>query len=83
MTSHLHLVQSGPFQRGNLVYDRFPAAGMREEVGGTTTGGERVYGRDGDWTCEFFVVTSGSDGCREAQSGWMSRRGTSVVAFGC
>jgi hypothetical protein len=42
MRSHLVVVQFSPFQRGGLVYGLFAAVGTREEVGGTTTGGERV-----------------------------------------
>jgi hypothetical protein len=47
--SYLVLVLFGLFQCRSLIFYRFVAVGMREDVGGTTTGGERVCGsvRDG------------------------------------
>jgi hypothetical protein len=55
MKAHLLLVQFGPFQRYNVVYDRFEAAGMREEVGRTTTGGERAPVISGDGRAIFAM----------------------------
>jgi hypothetical protein len=43
MTTHLLLVQFGPFQRGSFVFDWYPDVEMWEEVGSTTTGGEWVW----------------------------------------
>jgi hypothetical protein len=40
--SYLIPIQSGPFQRSSLSSYTFLSIGMREEVGGTITAGERV-----------------------------------------
>ena len=54
-----HLPSSGPIwttsQISNLVYNRFTAAGMQLEVGGTATGGERVYRSVGDGGAIFLM----------------------------
>ena len=52
-----------------------------EEVGSTTTGGERVWGSVGDGRAIFYVA--GGDGCQEGSNERMDRIGTLDDAFGC
>ena len=54
---------------------------MREEVGGGTTGGERVWRSVGDGRA-IFVDVAGGDGYHEGSSRWMDGIGTSDDAFG-
>ena len=56
--------------------------GTREEVGVTTTGGERAWGSIGDDRAIFSDVAD-SDGWREGSGGWYGRVGTTGDAFGC
>jgi hypothetical protein len=55
---------------------------MREEVGGTTTGGEQAWGSVGDGWAIFFDV-AGCDGCQEGSIGWIDGIGTSNDASRC
>jgi hypothetical protein len=68
--SYLVLVLFGLFQRRSLVFYRFVAVGTREDVGGTTTGGERVCGSVRDGRAIFFDVAD-VGGCQEGSGGWI------------
>jgi hypothetical protein len=46
--SCLVLVLVGPFQHQRLIFYQLAAMGTQEDVGGTPTGGERVWGSVGD-----------------------------------
>ncbi len=54
--------------------------GTREDVGGTTTGGEQIWGRVRDGRAILFDV-AGGDGCQENSSGWMDWIGMSDNTF--
>jgi hypothetical protein len=82
MITHLFLVQFGPFQHISPVFYRFEVVGTREEVGGTTTGGEREWGSVGDGRVIFFDV-AGCDACQEGSIGRMDGIGTSDDASRC
>ena len=55
MLTHLLVVQFGPFQRSSLAFGQYPDVGAWEEVGGATTGGERVWRSVGDGRAIFSV----------------------------
>jgi hypothetical protein len=57
--------------------------GTREEVGASTTGGERVWGSIGDGRAIFLMSLTAMAVRKAVVDGWTDKIGISGNAFGC